>query len=346
MAIREGAWDCPACLSKGIPGSRKYCGSCGTARGPEVEFYLPEGSREVTEAEEMRRANAGPDWKCPYCNGDNPGFNTHCSGCGSSQDGTQKRATRTILNRAEKPPSAPGPNWIGRILTGCCLMVLLFFVGCWMLTRTTVQAMQVDSMAWQRSIDVEVLGMVTEEGWQGKGEVPSGARVLSRTKGVREHRKVQTGTVSKTRTVTERVEAGTRKVKVGTKDMGNGYFEDVYREETVYENQRKEERYDEPVYRDEPVYDTKVRYQIERWHKESTASEKGQDNKPRWPNVAEAAKRRAGARQESYKIVLKGNGKSYTFETDQEGQFTPFSPGQSVQAAVTALGVVEELKPK
>lgn len=346
MAIREGAWDCPACASKGIPGSRKHCGSCGTARGPEVEFYLPEGAREVTEAEEQRRANAGPDWKCPYCNGDNPGFNTHCSGCGSSQDGTEKRAVRTLMDKADKPDSAPGPNWFARILTGCCLMVLLFFVGCWMLTRTTVQTMQVTSMAWQRDIDVEVLGMVTAEGWQGKGEVPAGARVLSRQKGVREHRQVQTGTVSKTRKVTERVETGTRKVKVGTKDMGNGYFEDVYREEPTYENESREERYDEPVYREEPVYDTRVRYEVERWHIESTASEKGNDNKPRWPTVGEGAKRRAGPRTESYKVMLTQNGKSYEFTTDKEAQFTPFAPGQSVKAAVTALGIVDELQPK
>lgn len=345
MAIREGAWDCPACQSKGIPGSRKYCGSCGAARGPDVAFYLPEGAREITEAEEIRRANAGPDWKCPYCNGDNPGFNTHCSGCGSPQDGTEKRATRTILDRAASAPAPAAPNPLGRFLTGCCLVVLLFFVGCWMLTRTTVQTLQIQSMAWQRSIDVEVLGMVVEEGWQGKGEVPSRARVLSRTRGVREHRKVQTGTVSRTRTVTEKVEAGTRKVKVGTRDMGNGYFEDVYREETIYENQRKEEHYEEPVYRDEPVYDTRVRYEIERWRKESTAAEKGSDNRPRWPSVTEDAKRRAGSRQEQYQIVLAGGGKTYTYETDKEARFTPFSPGQRVRAEVTAMGVVTDIEP-
>ena len=346
MAIREGAWDCPTCGMKGIPGSRKHCGGCGTARGDDVKFYLPEGAREVTEDEEKRRAGAGPDWKCPYCNGENPGFSTHCSGCGASQDGTEKRATRVHLDKAPKPPSPEGPNWMSRIATGCCLVILLFFVGCWFLTRTSVSAMQVQSMSWQRRIDVEVLGMVTETGWEGKGEVPSNARVLSRSREVREKKKVQTGTISKTRTVSKKVQTGTKKVKVGSKDMGNGYFEDVYEDEPVYENRTQEERYDEPQYRDEPVYDTKVRYEVEKWHKETEVTASGNDNAPKWPTVETGPKKRAGAQHAAYKITLSGDGKTYTYEPKQEADFTPYAQGQTVDASVTMTGTVTEIHSK
>jgi hypothetical protein len=347
MAIREGAWDCPTCGQKGLPGSRKHCGGCGTVRGDDVEFYLPEGAREVTEEEETRRANAGPDWKCPYCGGDNPGFNSHCSGCGSSQDGTEKRATKVTLTRAPKPPAPEGPNWMARILTGCGLLLLLFFVSCWLLTRTTVSAMQVQSMSWQRSVDVEVLGPVIEEGWQDKGEVPGNARVLSRNRQIREHKQVQTGTTSKTRTVSERVQTGTKKVKVGTKDLGNGYFEDVFEDQPVYQDKQRQERYEEPVYRQVPVYDTKVRYEVEKWHKESSVTESGDDNAPRWPEVqGTGPKKRAGPRQETYKITLSGDGKTYIYQPKTEADFTPYSQGQSVEAAVTMTGAVTEIHAK
>jgi hypothetical protein len=346
MAIREGAWDCPTCGQKGLPGSRKHCGGCGTPRGEEVEFYLPEGAREVTEQEELRRASAGPDWKCPYCGGDNPGFNSHCSGCGSSRDGTEKRATKVTLNKAPAPPKGDGPNWLPRILTGCCLLILLFFVGCWLLNRTSVVPMQIQSMSWQRAIDVEALGMVTDEGWQDKGEVPSNARVLSRSRQVREHRKVQTGSVSKTRTVSERVQTGTKKVKVGTKDLGNGYFEDIFEDQPVYQDRQVEQRYDEPVYRDEPVYDTKVRYEVERWHKQTSVSERGDDNAPKWPSLETGPRKRAGPRQETYTILLTGGGKSYTYQPSSEADFTRFSVGQQVDASVTMAGSVTEIRAK
>lgn len=342
MAIREGAWDCPVCGLKGIPGSRKHCGGCGNARGDDVQFYLPEGAREVTEEEEKRRASAGPDWKCPYCNGENPSYSSHCSGCGSSRDGTEKRATRVMLDKAPKPPQPEGPDWAKRLLTGCCLLILLFFVGCWILTRTSVSAMQVQSMSWQRSIDVEVLGPVIETGWQDKGEVPANARVLSRSREVRETRKVQVGTVSKTRSV--QVQTGTKKVKVGTKDMGNGYFEDVYEDQPVYEN--RQERYEEPQYKDEPIYDTKVRYEVEKWHKESEVTSQGDDNKPQWPAVPQGPKKRAGAKHETFKITLSDKGKSYTYEPKKESDFTPYSQGQTVDASVTMTGTVTEIHAK
>jgi hypothetical protein len=345
MAIREGAWDCPACGLKGIPGGRKHCGGCGTARGEDVEFYLPEGAREITAEEELRRANAGPDWQCPYCGGDNPGFNTHCSGCGSSQDGTKKRSTREYRKQTARPAKESDSNWGQRLLVGCSLLLLLFFIGCWALTRTSEHTMQIQAMSWQRSIDVEVLGMVTETGWEGKGEVPRNARVLSRNREVREYQKVQTGTVSKTRTVTEKVQTGTRKVKVGTKDLGNGYFEDLYEEQPVYQDKQRQERYEEPVYRDQPIYDTKVRYEVEKWHKKTEASLRGDDNKPRWPTVETAPKQRAGPRHEKYEIKLSGDGKTYTYEPKTEEEFTRYSPGQTVKAAVTVTGTVTELSP-
>lgn len=346
MAIREGAWDCPTCGQKGIPGSRKHCGGCGAPRGDDVVFYLPEGAREVTEAEELRRANAGPDWKCPYCGGDNPGFNSHCSGCGSSQDGTESRAVRVQLDKPAEPPGPKGANRFGRLLAGCALLLLLFFVGCFLLTRTSEKSLQIQSMSWQRSIDVETFGMVVREGWQDKGEVPSNSRVLSRNRQIREHRQIQTGTVSKTRTVSEKVQTGTKKVKVGTKDMGNGYFEDVFEEQPVYESRQVQERYEEPVYRDEPVYDTKVRFEVEEWHKETQVTASGDDNLPKWPAVEEGPKRRAGPRQESFKILLSGDGKTYTYEPRAEAEFTSFSPGQNVVASITVTGVVTEIRPR
>lgn len=345
MAIREGAWDCPSCGHKGLPGSRKYCGACGNVRGDDVSFYLPEGSREITEEEELRRATAGPDWKCPYCGGDNPSFNSHCNGCGSSQDGAEKRATKLILEHKAEPVANPTSGW-NRVLVGCSLLVLLFFVGCWFLGRTSQEVVAIQSMEWQHTVDVETLGLVTQEGWEGKREVPGDAKVLSRDRQVREYRKIQTGTKSQTRLVSEKVETGTEKIKVGTKDLGNGYFEDVYEERPIYSTRQVEQHYDAPVYREEPVYDIKVRYQVERWQKTNSVTLNGTDNNPIWPTPEVTTKERLGPKHSQYTIVLKGHDTTYTYSPEEEAVFRSFSIGQSVEATVGFGGSVSELKLK
>ena len=107
MALREGAWDCPVCGRKGNRGPDKFCGGCGSPRGPEVELYLPEDAPEVTEAEALKRAQAGPDWICPYCQGDNPATNTFCSGCGAPRDGAKTRQVTEQRDGAAPRWSSP-----------------------------------------------------------------------------------------------------------------------------------------------------------------------------------------------------------------------------------------------
>ena len=104
MAIREGAWDCPHCGRKRNRGPDKFCGGCGAPRGEEVRFYLPDDAREVTDAAELARAQAGPDWICPYCEGDNPAGNAFCSGCGAPRDGA---ASRQVVEHRDAPRHLP-----------------------------------------------------------------------------------------------------------------------------------------------------------------------------------------------------------------------------------------------
>src|SRR4051794_19311865 len=111
MAIREGAWDCPACGRNGNRGPEKFCGGCGRPRGPDVELYLPDEAPEVTDAEALKRAQAGADWLCPYCNADNPAANAFCSGCGAPRDGARTRAVvdHPLNEKPAAPPPAPQP---------------------------------------------------------------------------------------------------------------------------------------------------------------------------------------------------------------------------------------------
>ena len=247
MAIREGAWDCPVCGRKRNRGPDKFCGGCGSPRGPEVQFYLPDDAPEVTEAEALKRAAAGPDWICPYCDADNPAVNAFCSGCGAPRDAAKTR--EVVEQRFDAPAAPPSPQPLAApppaerrssrlkkgFGLGClglvALIALVVFLG-----RPKSTTLTVTGFHWLRTIAVEELRPVTEQAWEG--EVPGGARILGRSREVHHVDHIQIGTETRTRTVSERVQTGTERVKVGTRDLGNGYFEDVYEDRPIYETVR------------------------------------------------------------------------------------------------------------
>ena len=357
MAIREGAWDCPHCGRKKNRGPDKFCGGCGAPRGEDVRFYLPEDAREVTEAAELARAQAGPDWICPYCEGDNPGGNAFCSGCGAPRDGAASR--QVVEHRDGAPPPAPpplpqpAPQQIiskapggGALKKGCgigCLGLLLVVGLFWFLGRPREATLTVDGFSWERSVQVEALRTVTEEAWEG--ELPAGARILSTSRQVHHTNRVQIGTERKSRTVSERVQVGTERVKVGTRDLGNGYFEDVYEDRPVYEDRSHEETYEEPVYRQDPVYAVKVRYEIDKWLQERTEKAAGQDRSALWPDVSRlAGQERPGARTESYEVRFRDEkGKPCVLRTQSEAEWRRFEPGGSYRAEVRPGGEVTRI---
>jgi hypothetical protein len=356
MAIREGVWDCPHCGRKKNRGPDKFCGGCGAPRGEDVRFYLPEDAPEVTEAAALERAQAGPDWICPYCEGDNPAGNAFCSGCGAARDGA---AVRPVVEHRDAaatsaPPPLPGPQPLvspvpaapapssGRFKKGCgigCLGLLLFVGLMWFLGRPTEEDLTVSGLHWERTIAVEALRSVTEEAWEN--EVPAGARILSRSREVHHTNRVQIGTERRTRTVSERVQVGTESVKVGTRDLGNGYFEDVYEDRPVYEDQSREESYDEPVYREDPVYAVKVRYEIDKWLPAREEKSSGADHEPFWPRTRLTGNEREGKRTESYQVRFQGDGgKDIVYKAADEAEWRRFEEGASQRALVKPGGEV------
>ncbi|HYN22670.1 MAG TPA: zinc ribbon domain-containing protein, partial [Thermoanaerobaculia bacterium] len=306
VAIREGVWDCPHCGRKGNRGPEKYCGGCGAPRGEDVKFYLPEDAPEVTEANALRRAQAGPDWTCPYCEADNPSDHAFCSSCGAARDGSKLR--QVVEHRKDAaPPPPPPPPAKAKIplkkgcLIGCAglaaLVALLWFLG-----RPKETTLTVSGHRWQRTIAIEELRTVAEEGWEG--ELPSGARTLSSEREIHHKNRVQISTETRSRTVTERVQTGTERVKVGERDLGNGYFEDIYEDRPVYEDREREETYEEPIFREDPVYRTRYRYEIEKWMPAREEKAGAQDREPRWPEPGLRPQQREGQRSETYEVLF------------------------------------------
>ncbi len=83
-------WDCSDCGKTGISGKYKECPRCKSPQDstltPEENWYRPANPEKITDADELRRAKAGPAWNCGNCQTLNDGDTTKCSRCGQALD--------------------------------------------------------------------------------------------------------------------------------------------------------------------------------------------------------------------------------------------------------------------
>lgn len=112
MATYEGKWRCLRCSTVNI-GRNLNCLTCGVKRGDDVKFFLDDNAAIVSDADLLRQANAGADWICRYCGGNNRAFDKQCSSCGSNRSVSDKQLieeTRGINDwseQAQKAAAAP-----------------------------------------------------------------------------------------------------------------------------------------------------------------------------------------------------------------------------------------------
>jgi predicted nucleic acid-binding Zn ribbon protein len=321
MAIREGRWDCVYCGRVGNRGPDKHCMGCGAPRDKDVKLYVPPDAAEVTDQKALEAAKKGPDWHCSFCGGDNPAEAKFCPNCGGGADGTEpKRKVQVVpeggAQPAPKPVAAPAAAK-GRGKWWLWLLPVLALIGgaLWFFVfRTHEETLKVTGRTWERTIAVEKFKTVEEERWED--QVPAGARVLSRHEEV--HHK-------------DKIQVGTQKIKTGSRDLGNGYFEDVFE--------------DRPIYEEKPVYKDKVRYLIDRWVVDRTLKESGKDLQPRWPAVQLVGQEREGARAETYQIFfVSKDGEKREWDTKVQKDWEFYQDGQSYKASVRASGGIADLE--
>lgn len=314
MAIQVGRWDCSFCGHKGNLGPEQHCSTCGKPRGNNVQFYLPDDAETVTDTAEIARAKSGSDWVCDYCGASNIHDAQNCHACGNIKNQADQSLTSKIHNLGEVPtngnkakpvpqsnvsPQRSPKKHKGLVITGIIILLIFIF---YQLGKPKVVDLTVFGHEWQRTIDIENYRLVEREDWF----VPADGRVVNSYRAIHRYDRVLDHYETKTRTV--RVQVGEERYKSGKRDLGNGYFEDVYSTRPIYKE--KTEEYQEPIYRNVPVYDNKYVYQIKAWVTDHTAVAKGKDKNPYWPKGATTSQIwRDGTKNESY--VLKVNDKEH-----------------------------------
>ena len=156
--------------------------------------------------------------------------------------------------------------------------------------------------------------------------------------------RVQAGSETRTRTHTERVRTGSERVKTGVRDLGNGYFEDVYEDQPVYEDVERTETYQEPVYRESPVYRKKIRYEVTEWTMLREEKAAGDDRSPAWPEAQLQAGEREGSRRESYEVLFRDpKGKIEKYAARDEAEWSGYEGGRPYRATVRPMGGIKAL---
>jgi hypothetical protein len=315
-----GLWDCKRCGHVGNSGLSRTCAGCGAPRDEDVAFYLPgEGRQEVvTDAETLRAADAGPDWVCEHCGAGNTALVAACSQCGAPRGSSPTLSEKLYAPGAEphsdreargEVPAAPAPPKRRRGRGGLVLAALavLLAVVLPLLLRPRAVPATVTALTWERTVAVEENRRFVEEGW----DVPGGGHVLDRSIRIRSYHSVLDHYEDATKTVTKRVQTGTRTVRVrsGTRDKGNGTFRAVYktRTEPVYETRSERVRYRRPVYRQVPVPRTWYRYEVWRWthSRDARASGALPQAEPFWPDPHLVGRERDGERRAVYHVSLR-----------------------------------------
>lgn len=190
------------------------------------------------------------------------------------------------------------------------------------------------SKNWTSTIKFEIYKEVIEEGWS----LPEEARYISEKEEIHHYEKVFDHTETKTRTVSRKVKVGENTYVCGQKDLGNGYFEDEYCTEDVYEYVDEEETYEVDVYRDEPVYQTKYKYYIWRW-KPAEYSQKGIGDSVVWKPLPEqsVAKTRNPKKTADYKVFIKAHLGLYYLEKISKEKWESYTAGDSIPAKEARL---------
>ena len=319
-------WTCRRCGGKN-PGPEKLCIHCGASIDEQEQFELPETQEFVTDAEELKKAAAGPDIHCPYCETRNPAGSTVCSQCGGSLAEGIVRDSGHIVGAPPKPRVAPRPAprpmvskakgvpWY--LFAGLAVLLLVCCVGAYLLTRPSQDINGVvRDISWERRISIEALRPVSHEDW--RDEIPSDAQLGNCRK--KEHH-----------TQLEEPSPGAEVEKVcGTPytiDTGSGYGKVV--QDCEYK-----------------VYADWCEYTREEWQEVDDVSASGHDLNPVWPQVNLASGQREGARSEEYNVDFDTEGKSHTYHPENADEFSRYDIGTKWVLAVNALGGITSVEPR
>ena len=218
------------------------------------------------------------------------------------------------------------------------VLVIAVSIGAlaWLL-RPKADTLVVTGVGWERSISIEKVKIVEEDGWS----LPSGARLKTSRQELYGYERVldhyETVTEVKTRQVLDHYE----EYVSGYRDLGNGYAEEITSKRPVYKTETYTDTSRKPVYRNAPVYKTKYYYEVEKWEFERSVDTKGNDHEPYFGEYRLKSGERKGEETSTYYIIAvnsKGREKRYTLSYSD---WTNVNEGETLSVVVHIFGKIK-----
>ena len=168
----------------------------------------------------------------------------------------------------------------GTYVLGIIAFILFIGLGIYLIIPKNIEITPV-SFQWERNIEIEKYQNVNESDWA----MPSKANLHYTKEEIHHYDKVIDHYETITEIKTRQVPSGSHQEVTGTRDLGNGYFEDITTTVTDYTTESYTETSKVPVYKDVPVYQTKYYYDIDKWLYERTVTTKGNDKNYYWGSL-------------------------------------------------------------
>lgn len=202
------------------------------------------------------------------------------------------------------------------------------------------QSLVVTETNWERVIEIQEYKTVKESDWS----VPNGGRLYDTRSEIHHYDQVVDHYETVEEQKSEQYISGYESVVTGTRDLGNGYFEEITENRPVYSTRYWTETHEEPVYKSVPVYQTKYYYEIERWvHKENEKTN-GINNEPYWAEISLKENEREGVKKETYKIITENNKKKTKEYQLDYSDWEKLKAGDEIKAKISAGNIKEILE--
>lgn len=316
-------WLCPYCNSLNSD-SVTACVSCGHPRESSDLNYFENHEKQ---AEKRSHQEPAHDFETYEQHSYEPEDYTH----NETSSYRSSNYQNNFIPSNEQNSIFSSFKFNGRKTLFASIAIILCFLIVFALIPKT-KTITVDSVQWERNIEVEQYKTVEESGWS----LPSGAWGVSQRQEIYSYDHVIDHYETKTRQVSEQVFDG-YDISYSYRDLGNGHFEEIEHQTPRYRTEYHTETYQDPVYKDVPVYKTKYYYNIEKWvfdHNETTS---GINDKPYFADLTLERNFREGERTEKYWVIdTKGNKYTSDFSI-----WSAIKSGQTIKVKIRTGKIIE-----
>jgi hypothetical protein len=175
----ELSWVCSSCSHRNL-GRYQRCQQCDDPKDSSEQYEMPSDTKSaasVTDAELLRMATAGANWRCAYCGSDQRAFDGSCKQCGAGAD----QGKSTAL---PPPPTAATEvltpwrqlfqwGWRQKLAVAIGILGVVLIAGYLWVHRERTYDATVGDVKWTHAITVERYAVWDRQGW--RNEMPSAA---------------------------------------------------------------------------------------------------------------------------------------------------------------------------